>query len=100
MADTVTNSRAIQVVIAGRPYPIRVTGAEEPGLRQLVTEINNRFNDFQIKYSNRDAQDCLVMTLLTYANELRSARELADTSTDGALSKRLIVLDRLVDGML
>ena len=101
MAEFATNSsRAIQVVIAGRPYPIRVTGAEEAGLRQLVTEINNRFNDFQIKYSNRDAQDCLVMTLLTYANELRSARELADTSTDGALSKRLIVLDRLVEGML
>ena len=44
-------------------------------LRALVQEINERFNDFQVKYSDRDKQDCLVMTLLTYADELRSARK-------------------------
>ena len=93
-------SQPITVVIAGRPYPIRVGSDEEEGLRALVGEINQRFNDFQIKYRDRDKQDCLVMTLLTYASELRSARETAAGDTDQEISRRLDQLDRLVDGML
>ena len=94
------DNKPITVVIAGRPYPIRVAEGEEKGLRALVGEINDRFNDFQIKYRDRDKQDCLVMTLLTYASELRSAREQADSGSDAALSKRLARLDKMVEGML
>ncbi|MBB4080481.1 cell division protein ZapA [Lewinella aquimaris] len=94
------DNKPITVVIAGRPYPIRVGEMEEKGLRALVGEINDRFNDFQIKYRDRDKQDCLVMTLLTYASELRSAREQADNGSDQELSKRLAQLNDLVEGML
>ena len=94
------DNKPITVVIAGRPYPIRVADSEEKGLRALVTEINDRFNDFQIRYRDRDKQDCLVMTLLTYASELRSAREQADSGTDREISKRLSRLDAMVEGML
>ncbi|CAH1002499.1 hypothetical protein LEM8419_03378 [Neolewinella maritima] len=96
------DNKPITVVIAGRPYPIRVADTEEQGLRALVGEINDRFNDFQIKYRDRDKQDCLVMTLLTYASELRSAREQADSggSSDQELTQRLSRLDKLVEGML
>ena len=100
MAATAQDSKSITVVIAGRPYPLRIQPREEDGLRALVQEINQRFNDFQIKYSDRDKQDCLVMTLLTYASELRAARQLADTGEGGELSQRLAQLDALVDGML
>jgi len=95
-----TETKPITVVIAGRPYPIRVAEEEEKGLRALVTEINDRFNDFQIKYRDRDKQDCLVMTLLTYASELRSAREQNDSGSDQELTKRLVRLNKLVEGML
>ena len=94
------DNKPITVVIAGRPYPIRVAELEEKGLRVLVAEINERFNDFQIKYRDRDKQDCLVMTLLTYASELRSAREQAVSGSDQALSQRLAQLNDLVEGML
>ncbi|MEM1357466.1 MAG: cell division protein ZapA [Bacteroidota bacterium] len=100
MPEAAQNSNPIIVVIAGRPYPLRVAAAEEEGLRALVQEINERFNDFQIKYSDRDKQDCLVMTLLTYADELRSARKMADTSLEGELAHRLQALNSLVEGML
>ena len=93
-------NKPITVVIAGRPYPIRIADAEEKGLRALVTEINDRFNDFQIRYRDRDKQDCLVMTLLTYASELRSAREQAASGSDREISKRLARLDAMVEGML
>lgn len=94
------DSHPITVVIAGRPYPLRVARQDEEGLRQLVREINERFNDFQVRYSDRDKQDCLVMTLLTYADELRVARQMADTSLEGELAGRLQALNNLVDGML
>ncbi|MEL7160030.1 MAG: cell division protein ZapA [Bacteroidota bacterium] len=100
MPDVATDSNPIIVVIAGRPYPLRIAQREEEGLRALVQEINERFNDFQVKYTDRDKQDCLVMTLLTYADELRSARKMADTSLEGELAGRLQALNTLVEGML
>jgi len=100
MPTSTQDSNPIILVIAGRPYPLRIAASEESGLRVLVKEINERFNGFQVKYSDRDKQDCLVMTLLTYADELRSARNLADTSLEGELAGRLKALNTLVDGML
>lgn len=99
MANAADN-KPITLVIAGRPYPIRVAEGEETGLRAIVTEINERFNDFQIKYRDRDKQDCLVMTLLTYASELRGAREQAVGDGDPELTRRLAQLNELVEGML
>jgi len=72
MATSSPDTNPILVVVAGRPYPLRVEARDEEGVRALVDEINERFNDFQVKFSDRDTQDCLVMTLLTYADELRS----------------------------
>ncbi|TXF89456.1 cell division protein ZapA [Neolewinella aurantiaca] len=100
MASSSSDKNSILVVVAGRPYPLRVEAQEEGDVRALVKEINERFNDFQVKFSDRDTQDCLVMTLLTYADELRSARNLADTSLDGELAHRLKALDAIVEGML
>ncbi len=100
MATSSPDTNPILVVVAGRPYPLRVEARDEVGVRALVDEINERFNDFQVKFSDRDTQDCLVMTLLTYADELRSARKMADTSLEGELASRLKALDVLVDGML
>jgi cell division protein ZapA len=100
MAETAQDNNPIIVVIAGRPYPLRIAAQDEAGLRQLVKEINERFNDFQIKYSDRDKQDCLVMTLLTYADELRGVRTMADTGLGGEVSQRLQALDTLVERML
>ncbi len=100
MATSPSDTNPILVVVAGRPYPLRVETRDEEDVRALVNEINERFNDFQVKFSDRDTQDCLVMTLLTYADELRSARKMADTSLEGELASRLKALDVLVEGML
>lgn len=99
-ASSPQDMNPIIVVVAGRPYPLRIAAQDEADVRALVNEINKRFNDFQVRYTNKDTQDCLVMTLLTYADELRSARNLADTSLEGDLAQRLKALDTLVEGML
>jgi cell division protein ZapA len=100
MATSSSDINSILVVVAGRPYPLRVDARDEADVRATVTEINERFNDFQVRYADKDTQDCLVMTLLTYADELRSARNMADTSLEGELAHRLKALDVLVEGML
>lgn len=100
MATAPPDKNGIIVVIAGRPYPLRVKPGEEAGVKAMVQKINERFNDFQVKFSDRDEKDFLVMTLLTYAEELRNARRLADHGEESELARRLTELTSLVDGML
>lgn len=93
-------NRTITVVIAGRPYPLRVKESDEAGLRQMVAEINAKFNEFQVNYTNRDKQDCLVMTLLTYASELRALQQAADVEVGGDFNNRFAELEKLLDSLL
>lgn len=94
------DSIGITAIIAGRPYPLRVKQSDEAGLRKMISEINAKFNEFQVAYNNRDAQDCLVMTLLTYASELRTHRQAITPEEGGELNDKLDTLEQLLDGML
>ncbi|NJC27846.1 cell division protein ZapA [Neolewinella antarctica] len=100
MASDNSDLKSIIVVIAGRPYPLRVKPREEKGVKAMVDQINERFNDYQVKFSGRDQTDCLVMTLLTYADELRTARNNSDGGQGSELTDRLTTLNELVEGML
>lgn len=64
----------ITVLIAGRPYPLSVKSREEQLIRKTVKEINEKINEFQLTYKQRDKQDCLSMALLTYAVDLAKLR--------------------------
>lgn len=98
MAKQAPENKTIKVNLAGRPYPVRIAEAEEEGLRAVVEEINGRFSQFQTNYRDRDKQDWLVMTLLTYAGELQALRE--QPGDDRELDRRLSELMDLVDGAL
>ena len=75
---------SITVLIAGRPYPLKINKADEPSIRTIVKEINTRVNNFQLKYTTKDKQDCLSMAALTYAVELAKARKNKLTNTTAA----------------
>ncbi len=94
------DSITITAIVAGRPYPLRVKQSDEAGLRKMISEINAKFNEFQVNYSSRDKQDCLVMTLLTYASELRTHRQAVTPEEGGELIDKLDALEQLLDGML
>lgn len=100
MASPSTDLNSIIVMIAGRPYPLRVKASEEAGVRAMTDEINERFNDYQVKFTGRDKMDCLVMTLLHYADELRNAQANGNTEAGGEIVDRLTALNELVEGML
>lgn len=63
----------ITVLIAGRPYPLKIHAKEEPVVRRLVKVLNDRIIQFQQAYK-KDKQDLLAMTLLTYAMDLHKAQ--------------------------
>ena len=61
--------KSIEVTIAGRAFPLKVTEAEEPLVLQVTKEINEKMRNLQGTYHQKDKQDCLSMALLTYAVE-------------------------------
>lgn len=65
----------ITVIIGGRPYPLKIQSTDEASIRRIVKELNDMINRFQALYHNRDKQDFLAMTLLTYAVELHKAKQ-------------------------
>ena len=73
MADT-PDTKQITLLIAGRPYPLKITLGDEAAIRQITRDLNEKVNRFQLKYPNRDKQDCLAMVLLTYAVDLNKGK--------------------------
>ncbi len=102
----------ITVLIAGRPYPLRVEEADEASIRQIAKEVNEKISNFQLNYNKKDKQDCLSMALLTYAVDLHKWRtgkqqlenqETNDTPENpkmDAVSEKIEQLDQLLDTLL
>jgi hypothetical protein len=68
----------VTVLIAGRPYLLKVNAADEALIHWLAKEINDKTAAFRVAQPSKDNQDCLALALLTYAVELhRSNARLA-----------------------
>ncbi len=93
----------ITVLIAGRPYPLKVKASDEAAIRNLAKEINEKVNHFQITYTKKDKQDCLSMALLTYAVSLHKSQKepaISKESIHPDLSDKIHQLDELLDQFL
>ncbi len=90
----------ITVLIAGRPYPLKIKSTDEPAIRRIVKEVNEKINHFQLTYNKKDKQDCLSMALLTYAVDLHKSQQESEISEEAELSTRIQQLDELVSAML
>ncbi|TCP22618.1 cell division protein ZapA [Tenacibaculum skagerrakense] len=61
----------VNVVIAGRTYPLIVKDAlEEEGMRKAAKQINNLILNFEQNYAVADKQDVLAMCALQYASKM------------------------------
>ncbi len=96
------DTKNITVLIAGRPYPLKVQEGDEEAIRQIVKEVNEKINRFQLTYTKKDKQDCLAMALLTYAVDLHKNRQgnHQEPSFDPILSNKIQQLDQLLDHLL
>ena len=55
---------SINVIIADRPYPIKIKRSEEDKVRSAAKIINDKVRDFQLNYEGKDKQDFLAMVSL------------------------------------
>ena len=95
--------KQLTVTLAGRPYPLKIKVLDEPILRKIIKEVNEKINRFRLAYPNRDMQDCLAMATLAYAVDLHKARHGAPNSTQNDLpdiEKQIAQLETLVDSFL
>ena len=63
----------VTVLIAGRPYLLKINAADEALVHRLVKEINDKTGAFKAAQPSKDNQDCLALALLTYAVDLHRA---------------------------
>lgn len=89
--------KVIQLMLAGRPYSLQVKPATEQTFIELARELNDQIDRFQIKYPDRDRQDCLAMVLLSQAVDLYRVRHDTKSST---VANRLKEINQLLDSLL
>ena len=68
--------KKINVVIAGRSFPVKVTEEEEKSVRNIEKDINSQVLEFQKKYTEKDKLDLVIMVLLTKAFDLDKIQNL------------------------
>jgi cell division protein ZapA len=93
-------NKHITVLIAGRPYPLKIKAGDEPIIRKIIKEINDQLNRFQLTYTNKDKQDCLSMAVLTYAVDLYKAEQSVTDVSNPTISNQLAELDKMLDQLL
>lgn len=89
------DTKNITVVIASRPYPLKVKDEDETAIRKIIKEINEKVNRFQLTYTNKDKQDCLAMAALTYAVDHYKTQQ--NAVQDTVIASKLAQLDQLLD---
>lgn len=92
------DSKQLTIIIAGRPYPLKIKAKDEPVIRRIAREINEKINKFQLTYPGREKQDCLAMALLAYAIDLHKAASRPDAPSpeiSDRLSRIQAILDQL-----
>lgn len=78
----------VNVVIAGRTYPLSVNNTqEEEGMRKAAKNINNLVANFEQNYAVSDKQDVLAMCALQFASKAEITSLQSNETTAEALDK-------------
>ena len=90
----------INIVIAGRTYPLSVNNTkEEEGMRKAANAINNLISKYEQNYAVSDKQDVLSMCALQFASKLEIST-LEKSSDNTETLNKLKELTNLVDSHL
>ena len=90
--------KKINVVVAGRSFPVKVTIEEEKSVRNIEKEINSKIREYQLKYADKDKLDLVIMVLLTQAFELEEFRNTQPDLTQ--LHSQIDTLDSTLEKLL
>lgn len=90
----------INIVIAGRTYPLSVnTTQEEEGMRKAAATINQLIAKYEQNYAVSDKQDVLAMCALQFASKLEISKLNNQSENTEALNK-INELTKLVNSHL
>lgn len=90
---------SINVTIADREYPLKVTQQEEPNIRKAVQVINDRIIELKKSYGLKDRQDYLAMCLLQFV-AANTRMEGYNIESIENINERLASLDDLISNFL
>lgn len=90
----------INVVIAGRTYPLSVNNTrEEEGMRKAANAINKLISLYEQNYAVSDKQDVLAMCALQFASKLEIS-SLEKKSTNEEVTNKIKELTQIVSSHL
>lgn len=90
----------INIVIAGRTYPLSVNNTkEEEGVRKAANSINKLIAMYEQNYAVSDKQDVLAMCALQFASKVEIA-SIEKDSTNKEVVQKIEELTQLVNSHL
>ena len=95
-ADELIN---INVIIADRPYRLKIKPKEEENVRRAAKQINDKIKEFQNTYEAKDKQDYMAMCALLFAVDVLN-NENKPAAADDDLSEKLDELDNILTDFL
>jgi len=89
----------INLIIADRPYPLKIKAKEEEMVRKAARQINDQIKQYQLQYAAKDKQDYLAMCVLMYAVKAMKSEEKV-VIHDSTFSEKLRELDQILGDFL
>ncbi len=90
----------LDVRIAGSRLPLRVSPDEVDQMKEIVSSVNRKIQEYQHTYQSLDQNDCAAMVLLTYAVDLNKYQHRHASDSDTVESPALSRIDELLDQYL
>lgn len=94
MNNMFDNALNISVLIAGRPYKLKVTPEEEVYVRQAAKELNDKVQQYQSQFTSKDKQDFLAMIALQQRVDLLKHK--APSEDQSEWLEKIDALDKLL----
>ena len=87
----------INLLIAGRSYPLKIKPQEEELVRRAAKRVNEKVQEFQEQYAAKDKQDYLAMCALMCEVEVLAGKEKITISDTGFFDKLREIEQMLTD---
>jgi cell division protein ZapA len=89
---------SIRVNVADRYYPLKVERENEERIRKAARMINEKVQQYKLRYTDKDVQDFLAMAALQYVIKLTEEEEkLEKDYLPGALKELIQKIDLALD---
>jgi cell division protein ZapA (FtsZ GTPase activity inhibitor) len=89
----------INVLIAERLYPLKVTKSDEEKLRYAAKLVNEKIKEYQKLYDGKDKQDYMAMCLLNFVAEQANLHDIAQQD-NRLLEEKINQLEEVLSGQV